>query len=117
MNITKLSIWPELQALGFVPINYNAHGRKVATGASLQREITSISGEKFKTDLITIEPTGSGHSDKRNYHIHGEVKTPFYDKFYQYKFGQKEEIYLQVTSINEYYKATDILPTIQRMLK
>lgn len=116
MNITKLSVWPKLQALGFEPINYYAHGKKVAIGAALRRTVKNLSGEDFKTDVICIQP--SSFSDKRNYHITGEVKTPFYGKFHRYTgIGRKEEVTLLVDRINEYFRANKILPTVEMMLK
>ncbi len=114
MNITKLKIWPELEAMGFEPINYRAHGRKVATGAALRRKLTSIKGEEFYTDIICIEP--HSFSDHKNYHITGEVKTPFVAPYYTYEYGRKKEYYHTVDRINEFFAANNILPTITKML-
>jgi len=71
-------------------------------------------GKEFYTDIITIEP--HNFSDKRNYHISGKVNTPFTGKFYRYEQGRKVELFEQVNTINEFYKATDILKTVHLML-
>lgn len=115
MNITNLKIWPELVKLGFEPIKYRSHGKVVCVGASLMKELTSISGENFKTDIITIEPKGS-FTDRQNYHITGDIKTPFIDKFYRYEYGRKVEFFDTVAHMNNFFKATDILKTVKLML-
>lgn len=115
-NVTKLAAWPELEKLGFIPIRFRAHGNVVAIGAALQREHVSITGEKFKSDIITIEPHDFKYHDSP-YHITGEVKTPFIGRFYRYEGTRKVELYEQVNRINEFYSARDILKTVHLMLK
>jgi len=114
MNITKLKIWDSLQNLGFEPIKYYFNGKLVCTGASLRKKLISISGNEFYTDIITIEP--HNYSNKKNYHITGKVNTPFTGKFYRYEQGRKVELFEQVNTINEFYKANDILKTVHLML-
>jgi len=110
MNITKLAVWPKLQALGFEVIKYKAHGRTVATGAALRQTLTDINGKEFKTDLIEIEPNGG------KYHITGDYKTPFYGTFFRYEFGRKVELYEQVTHCNKHFTAREIEAQIEKML-
>lgn len=114
MNITKLKCWQQLEKLGFEPINYRFNGKKLHTGASLRKQLKSISGEMFYTDIITIEP--HNFSDRKNFHISGDVKTPFTDKFYRYEYGQKIELYRTVDHINEFFTANEILKTVNLML-
>lgn len=117
-NITKLSIWPELQKLGFVPIRFKAHGKVVAIGAALQQEHISIDNEPFKSDIICIEPNTRTFSDNRNYHIGGKIKTPFYEQLYRIDgMGRKEQIIELTDFVNDFYKAKDILKTVHLMLK
>lgn len=116
MNITKLSVWPQLQALGFTPIRYRFRGKLIHTGAALQRQLTDTSGKTFYTDIVTIEPHSYQYSNKR-YHITGEVKTPFPSSLHRYEEGKKQEFYRMCDHINGHYSATEILPTVQLMLK
>ena len=116
MNITSLKIWPELQKLGFEKITYSFNGKVQCIGASLRQKLTSISGEVFYTDLITIEPHSYKYMDGKNYHISGKVNTPFTGKFYRYEQGRKVELFEQVTSRNSHYKASEILNTVNLML-
>lgn len=117
MNITKLSIWPTLLNLGFEPINYFAHGKKVCIGASLRKQLTDISGKHFKTDIITIEPHSFQYSNGKNYHITGNINTPFFDTFYRYEYGKKVEFIDRVERINSFYTARQIISTIELMMK
>lgn len=115
-NIKTLACWPELQKLGFVPVRFRAFGRIVAIGAALQQEHVSITGEKFKSDIICIEPRIIIY-DNKCYHITGDVKTPFLETYYRYEGTRKVEIIDYCKRINEFYKATDILKTVLLMLK
>lgn len=114
MNITKLKIWDSLQNLGLEPIKYHFNGKVVCIGASLRKKLIDISGNEFYTDIITIQP--HNYSDKKNYHITGEIKKPFTGKFYRYEYGRKVEFFEQVTRINNHYKANEILKIVQSML-
>lgn len=117
LNITKLKIWPELSKLGFEPINYNSHGKKVAIGASLRKKLVSTSGEEFYTDIIGIEPKSYFKASKK-YYIYGVIKTPYYDEYFRYdEIGRKEKTMLEVRRINDFFTAKDILPTVEKMLK
>lgn len=115
MNITKLKVWPELQKLGFEPIRYTFNGKVVSIGASLRKQLTSVTGQQFYTDIITIEP--HNYSDRKNYHVTGDVKTPFTGKLYRYEQNRKVEFFEPVTHINQHYKASKILPTVLQILK
>lgn len=116
-NITRLSIWPELKKLGFIPIRFRAHGRIVAIGAALQQDHIDISNKPFKSDIICIEPHSFEHY-KECYHITGEIKTPFYDfHFIVDGIGRKKKVTYLKDRINEYYSARKILETVQLMLK
>src|SRR5580765_119230 len=97
-NVTKLSCWKELQKIGFIPINYNAFGRKVAIGASLQHTFTDIQGRKVTCDIITIEPSDFRYS-RNNYHITGDYITP-----QQFKLKDSNE-FVFATRCNNHYSA------------
>lgn len=106
-NITRLSIWPKLLALGFEPVGYRAHGKIVAIGCRLL----------VKGGEICIEPHGYNHSDKKNYHITGPIASPYYDTFYYYEFGKKIDTIQLVESVNEYYTARQIVAIVEKMLQ
>lgn len=115
-NVTKLAIWPELQKLGFERINYNSHGRLFSVGASLRAELTSVNGEKFKTDLITIEPLDLRY-DKKCYHLTGDIKNPYQVEFYRYDFsGEKIKGYQQKDHMNDFFSARELLNAVKSML-
>lgn len=117
-NITKLSIWPQLKALGFVPIRYHAHGKVVAVGASLQQDHIDITNKPFKSDIITIEPKACSFSDKKHYYITGKINTPFYETLYRVNgIGRKEPIVELKERMNEFYAARDILKVVELMMK
>lgn len=116
-NITKLKIWEELQKIGFEKINYKFNGKTVTVGASLRRKLIDVSGKEFFTDIITIEPHDFKYSDGKNYHIAGDIKSPYYDKFYRYEHGIKIEFFDRVERINKHCKASEIMQTIKLMLK
>lgn len=116
MNITKLLIWNELQALGFETINFRGHGRVLSIGCAIRKKHTDKNGKDFYSDIICIEPVTSSHSDGRNYHITGDIKTPYIDKFYRYEFGRKVEFFETVTHINNHYTAKQILAVVKKML-
>lgn len=123
MNITKLKIWPELKALGFVPIKYRGRGGKIVSiGAALRVQGTKQDGTPVDPaiyrDLIEIEPFGFSSQNGKNYHITGAVNTPFTQEFFRYnEIGQKESFFDTVDRINEFYTARSILKTVQLMLK
>lgn len=115
LNVTKLAIWPQLQALGFVPVRFHAHGKVAAIGAALQQNHISTTGKPFKSDIICIEP----HYNTGNcaYHITGDVKTPFQEQLFRYEGGRKVAFYDTCKRINEFYTAREILKTVELMLK
>ena len=115
MNIKNLSIWPDLVKIGFEPITYSFNGKVIHTGASLRKQLTDISGNIFYTDIITIEP--HSYSDRKNYHISGEVNTPYFDTLYRYEYGSKVSFFQRVTNINTHIKAGEILNKVALMLK
>ena len=114
-NITKLAIWTTLKEMGFVPINYKFRRVTVAIGASLQREAIDVSGKKFQVDVITIAPTPNRRSDGRNYNITGDVKTPYWDIFYTYENGRKEEVPILIERINQPFKPSEIISIIHKI--
>lgn len=116
-NITKLKIWPQLAALGFEPIKFKHSGVTVAVGAALRRKGKGLSGQEFYCDLICIEP--HSYSNKRNYHIKGEIKTPYYvsQKYYTEQSHRPKELHYLKDHVNQFYRATEILPVIEMMLK
>ena len=86
-NITNLTCWPALVALGFERINYNWGGRLVKVGASLR----SPSG----SDIITIEP-----STGKYYHISGGVPG----------------LWARCEFVNNHFTGRQILNQIKKML-
>lgn len=118
VDITRLSIWPELKALGFVRIRFRAHGKIVAIGAALQQEHISTHNKPFKSDIICIEPSTRTFSDNRNYHITGKIKTPYVEQLFRIDgIGRKEPIFEITDHMNEFFAARDILKTVKLMLK
>lgn len=117
MDITRLKCWAELNKLGFIRVNFRAHGKIVSIGCALQQKHIDASGKSFYSDLICIEPIVNRFSDGRNYHIYGKVKTPYKDKFYRYEFGAKVEIYRTVETINKFYPPNEILEVVHLILK
>lgn len=114
-NITRLKIWPQLASNGFEPIKFKAHGKTVAIGAALRKKHIDMKGKEFYSDIICIEP--HSYRDKRNYHITGEVKTPFFDHFTRYDDnGRKEKLCLLRKTINQHFKAGEIIKIITLML-
>ena len=104
LNITKLAIWPELQAMGFERVNFRFWGKLNTIGARLG----TPKGE------ILIEPCyGTG---EKKYHITGPVKSPKQDTIYQYdSIGRKQEIYILRDRINQFYTAREIRAIIKYM--
>lgn len=116
LNVTKLSIWPELKKLGFIRINYRFNGKLYTVGAALQQEHIDGKGQSFKSDIITIAP--HHYTDKKRYHITGTIKTPYYQELYRIDgIGRKEKIYELQEHMNEFFTARDILKTVQLMLQ
>lgn len=100
-NITKLSIWPKLQAIGFVPVRFYAFGKVQAIGCML--------GD------ITIEP--HNFSDGKNYHLTGTIKNPFQVELSRYNsMGRLEKFFCRKESMNDFISAREILKEVEKML-
>lgn len=112
LNVTKLSVWPELQKIGFVPIKYFGQGHcLIAIGAALQSHCKDIQGRDIAIDVIEIEPSYKDFYDHSNYHITGNWKSP---KRYEIK---ETNGWIITDFCNDHYSAKEILSIVSELKK
>jgi hypothetical protein len=109
LNITKLKCWPELQAMGFVPVRYSAHGKLITMGASLQYKLKSLHGIDSFTDIITIEANQAWGKD-HYWHIVGTYEEPIC-------IYKNDRLVSKIEFCSSYVEPKDILKTVKKLKK